>query len=311
MAGRRPFIVIAALLAAGALPQTDAQSWSRAQCAGALPISVDGAVQTWQVVTSAGAKGVAANASALSLVHDQRAYIVGACSEPLAFSAALYATTFKLLGSTLNFTVDLSTAGCACNVAFYLVSMPGYGADNQPDAGEGDGYCDANDVGSQWCPEMDILEANTAAMAVTPHTCSPPTGKHYSKCDKGGCSVNSYKQQATLFGLGSSFMVDSRRPFVVSTSFPADATGQLAAITTIISQGVSSFMLRHTDANCGAGYLEGMTSPLAAGMVPAVSVWGDGGSEMSWLDVPPCSANTACDAASAVGYFSGFSINKL
>ena len=230
------------------------------------------------------------------------------------FSAAMFAGGVgNLVGSVLNFTVDLSTAGCGCNAAMYLVSMPATDASGAPTSGEGDGYCDANDVGREWCPEMDILEANTAALAVTPHRCDAPTNGHYSNCDKGGCSVNPHKTQPTLFGPGAGFTVNSLRPFSVATAFAADpATGLLASITTTIAQGASAaFVLSHTDAVCGAGYLEAMHAPLSAGMVPAISVWGDAGSTMSWLDVPPCDVATSCADATAGAVFSAFTIASL
>merc|ERR1719410_377995 len=64
----------------------------------------------------------------------------------------------KLLGRAMSFTVDLSHVGCACNLAFYLVSMPARGPDGMfshgdEDLGQPPFYCDANKVGGQWCPE--------------------------------------------------------------------------------------------------------------------------------------------------------------
>ena len=64
---------------------------------------------------------------------------------------------YKLLNKTFSFTADISTVGCSCNAAFYLVTMPGYASDNQPSPGkDGDYYCDANDVNGEWCWEMDM-----------------------------------------------------------------------------------------------------------------------------------------------------------
>jgi hypothetical protein len=71
----------------------------------------------------------------------------------------------KLLGKAMSYTVDLSKVGCACNLAFYLISMPALGMDGSASRGTDRGgqppyYCDANKVGGQWCPEVDIMEAN-------------------------------------------------------------------------------------------------------------------------------------------------------
>ena len=280
------------------------------KCVGPLPLSVDGAAETWSVITNAGASGISTSNASVTMAHNDRAYIVSQCL--MAFSPDLYAKNWRLLGRALNFTVDISSSGCACNVAFYMVSMPGFGSDQQPfPAQDGSYYCDANDVDGNWCPEVDIMEANTAALAVTPHTCAAPEGKHFTACDRGGCSVNSHKASASGFGPGPAYTINSLLPFVVSTAFPVDASGALAAMTTTLSQAGASFVLRHTTQACGAGYLANMTAPLAKGMVPAISVWGDAGSTMNWLDVPPCDVAKACDASAAAGIFSDFSITKL
>ena len=58
---------------------------------------------------------------------------------------------YKLKGKTVSYTVDISTIGCSCNAALYLVTMPGIGYNGQPSPGnDGSYYCDANDVNSQW-----------------------------------------------------------------------------------------------------------------------------------------------------------------
>ena len=64
--------------------------------------------------------------------------------------------------------LDLSDVGCSCNAALYWVSMPGYGSDGKPAAGDmGNYYCDANKVGGVWCWEMDTIEANKHVAQVT------------------------------------------------------------------------------------------------------------------------------------------------
>lgn len=60
----------------------------------------------------------------------------------------------------------------------------------------------------------------------------------------------------------------------------------LQNMTSVFSQGSASFTIAHTDAACkGPGYLEALTGALQGGMVLTMSVWGDAGSDMSWLDV--------------------------
>ena len=91
---------------------------------------------------------------------------------------------WKLLNKSLAYTVDLSRVGCSCNAALYLVSMPGYNASSgaSPDP-RSDYYCGANAgkpsdntsaVGGNgnYCPEMDVLEANKFAAQSTPHICN-------------------------------------------------------------------------------------------------------------------------------------------
>jgi hypothetical protein len=215
-------------------------------CAGALEVRVDGAPQAWQVVTFASASSsVAAAGAAVSLGYNARAYVVSACPAGGGnFSAGLFATRLPMLGHAWSFDVDLSTAGCGCNAAFYAVAMPGVAPDGSPAPGSsGDFYCDANKVSGVWCTEMDLMEANTAAFAATPHACDAPDAAGFvPKCDGGGCSLNT-KTNATLLGPGAGFLVDTTRPFSVSTSFPLDAGGALAAVDTLVSQGGASFHL--------------------------------------------------------------------
>jgi hypothetical protein len=84
----------------------------------------------------------------------------------------------NLFGGKIEFDIDLGGAGCSCNVAFYLVSAPGRDYNGNPVRGNrNDYYCDANQVGGIWCPEMDIMEANLYNWRMTPHTCDNPSSK--------------------------------------------------------------------------------------------------------------------------------------
>ena len=67
-----------------------------------------------------GAFNDASTATAVQLTHGSRFYFArsDAClARPQHYSA------WPLVGATLSFTVDISQAGCGCNVAAYLVSM--------------------------------------------------------------------------------------------------------------------------------------------------------------------------------------------
>lgn len=80
---------------------------------------------------------------------------------------------------------------------------------------------------------MDILEANNRAFQVTPHKCGGTPGSYYS-CDGSGCGQNSYWGNALNYGPGSKYIVNTERPFQVSTKFTADGDA-LTEITTEVS----------------------------------------------------------------------------
>jgi hypothetical protein len=303
----------ACVLAALVLPCSAQVAYT---CAGSFAVNLNGEVQAWQVVTGASAwERVSANGSAVTIAYNDRAYLVSDCpASGGVFSPALFAKRLPMLGQTWSFTMDISSAGCGCNGAAYAVAMPGIAANGSfMPGGSGDFYCDANDVGGNWCTEIDLIEANTAAMAATPHACdAPDAAGHVAKCDGGGCSLGT-KNNATLFGPGAGFAIDTRRPFDVITMFPVDAMGQLAAVDTLVKQGAASFRLVHTPSNCGTHWRDTLNAPLAAGMVPVFSLWGDtrSGSDMTWLDTPPCSAATGCAGDSTAAIFSNFAISSM
>jgi hypothetical protein len=77
----------------------------------------------------------------------------------------------KPLGKILSYTVDLSSAGCNCNAALYLVSMAQQRTFKSKKADcKGDPtYCDANGVCGSKCSEIDLMEANNHAFVTTIH----------------------------------------------------------------------------------------------------------------------------------------------
>jgi hypothetical protein len=111
-----------------------------------------------------------------------------------------------LLGGSFEYDVDLSEAGCGCNAALYMIGMPGYGSDGTPfESQNGMYYCDAAAVDGNYCPEFDIMEANTWAYRATSHACNEPVNGHYTWCDSNGtCDVDIiYDHPETAYGPGS------------------------------------------------------------------------------------------------------------
>lgn len=82
----------------------------------------------------------------------------------------------NMLGGSIEYDVDLSNHECGCIAALYTVSMPGKRSDGSlwMDTDKW-GYCDANQVSGNYCPEFDIMEANKWSWATTPHKCDSPT----------------------------------------------------------------------------------------------------------------------------------------
>merc|ERR1719429_370869 len=165
----------------------------------------------------------------------------------------------KLLGKAISFSVDLSKVGCACNLALYLISMPALGWDGNPSRGADRGgqppyYCDANQVGGQWCPEVDIMEANDHTFAATPHKCDAPVNGHYNSCDRSGSGKNT-RDEPSSYGPGETYTIDTRHPFQVETEFP-EKSGILIGMTTTLRQAGRQVVLNHSSSD--ADYLKAL-----------------------------------------------------
>jgi len=237
-------------------------------------------------------QGASASGNTITIKHNARAYLAADCVG--SFQYNMY-QRFYFLDKTLSFTVDLSQAGCGCNAALYLVSMPAYNSQNQPDPTKcGDYYCDANNVCGIFCPEMDVIEANTGALQITPHRCNSPQGKYYPYCDGGGCGQNVAHIDSQSYGPGSNYIINTENPFQVNMSFQTQG-GNLDKIVTVLSQNSKTFQVVHDSGRCGNGYLGDMTEAFRQGMVVTMSYWGTAGDIMKWLDVPPCNINTNCN----------------
>jgi len=266
-----------------------------ARCLGQIPIVGE---ETTYIMTDA--TGVEISGSKVTIKYNNGADFTKECANdftPTSFRP------FYLLDKTFGFTADMSSISCGCNAALYLSKMPAYNQNQQPDPTTcGNYYCDANKVCGAWCPEMDIMEANRASMAVTPHKCDPPTGKYYSHCDGAGCSLRT-KDMGDAYGYGANFKINTNDPFNVSMSFRTQS-GQLSTIVTVLSQGNRQVNIVHDSGKCGGGYLETLTEAFQAGMVLIVSHWsGNSGSDMGWLDIPPCTALEACDKQGTAAFY--------
>ncbi|CZT53202.1 related to Endoglucanase 1 [Rhynchosporium secalis] len=247
----------------------------------------------------------------------------------------------KLTGNEFTFTVDVSKLPCGMNGALYLSEMNKFGGRdflNKGGAELGNGYCDAqcftfpfvDGVGNiegkgACCNEMDIWEANRRSTSIAPHPCNITSMYKCSGaecgfegvCDQWGCTYNPYAlDQPNYYGEQAQAEVDTKRPFTVVTSFPANKRGKLTSIQRkyiqdgkIISNAVVNLPDRAKkdfldDAYCQEnpggtrrftelGGLEEMGEAMSRGMVLALSVWYDVTGFMNWLDSGssgPCNA---------------------
>ena len=183
----------------------------------------------------------------------------------------------KLLNGAVEYDVDLSQMGCGCVAAFYTVALPAIGADGQPDNTDGYYYCDANNITGEFCPEMDIMEANQYSWRTTPHTC-PGSGPHYDWCDRGGSAVTDLQQKGVL---GPGKKIDTGREFHVKIEFGS------ASYKLTVTQGDQVDVSEMND-----GYIGGFGDYLDGRMAFIMSNWGsDDG--ISWLQHGACSGT--CD----------------
>jgi len=285
-------------------------AFSQINC-NALRVSIDGIDETY-FLASAGISSTSDDS--LSVPYGSRAYITSTCDAN--FSPAMFAKKIPMLGRVWRFLYDTSSAGCGCNLSLYATAMPAIDANGEPAPTRGgDYYCDANDVESFWCTEMDVLETNIAALQSTLHACTlPDTDGYVSSCDKSGCGQNTRKISSTAFGSGSTFLIDTRSPFNVTASFPVDSSGFLLNVTTTLSQGSNSITL---PVSCNPENYKNASIGAKFGMVPIISVWGSAsdGNDMTWLDSPPCDANIGCavanGASSIFARLSSFTVEKL
>jgi len=239
--------------------------------------------------------------------HNNFTSLASACDRP-GHPDPQHITQIPLLGRTLSFTADLSHVGCACNLAVYLVAAPARHRSGAPNRGRGDFYCDANKVGGHWCPEIDLMEANNHAFQATPHKCDPPVGDHhYTSCDRGGCAQNT-RDMANAYGMGENFIIDTRHPFEVRSTFEGDQH-TFTGFRTVLSQGGRQVVLDHS--NCNKPYLASLSESVRQGMSLILSYWGKSAATMAWMDSPPCGQEVCQGANAGLGVISKIAVSEV
>jgi hypothetical protein len=180
----------------------------------------------------------------------------------------------SLLGKTWSFTVDLSAAGCGCNVAMYFVSMH---QNTVPGTCDSDYYCDANSVCGTHCAEIDVVEANKHALHTTAHTAYDGSGS------AGGLGGGMRSFTKSDYGPGGR-LVDTSHPFTMHTYFRGSGDSLSAIEVTLV--GASGGTIHYTAST--SSYLSQLSSAVLAGMTPVVSYWS--APDMRWLDSAYCTA---------------------
>lgn len=255
---------------------TLAVAYASAANNGAITIMINGQPHTKYVLSGEWTKKLTrVNGSSITLSGGGRVYLGDSSSDSIN-PESYY--NMPLLGKRLAFDVDMSGVGCNCNGALYFITMPAYNSAQQLTPGEdGEYYCDANQVGGTYCPEMDVFEANKFAMASTAHTCQYQPPHYYSHCDRGGCGRNVLDVDGEGYGPGK--RIDTNRPFTLSVSFITGGNGRLSTVNNYFSQGGQSLQFNA----CNPDYLQWMGMSLP-GIVMSASLWGTGDGGMSWLD---------------------------
>lgn len=289
---------------------------------GAWNVGIDGHGRSLRVVSQEWQRRfVVLNGSRLSLNGGGRVYLADNTTAGSANPHGYF--MFQLLGKRLSYTLDLSAVGCSCNAAIYLVSMPGVNISGSLDPRGGDYYCGAN-AGKggrgNYCPEMDVLEANKFAAQSTPHICNGTNRGpgYYPMCDWHGCMTNTFNTSATAMCPATECIIDSRKPFQHSVDFPLDAKGNLVDIRNSFEQDGRVFRFSTGSASCAgssfnvqrADYLRRMGGNLRAGMVLTLSLWGVSNAGMSWLDgVTGCKGD--CNVTASTTSFSDLTLSTL
>mmetsp|Transcript_18922 Transcript_18922/g.54784 ORF Transcript_18922/g.54784 Transcript_18922/m.54784 type:complete len:434 (+) Transcript_18922:126-1427(+) len=194
-----------------------------------------------------------------------------------------------LPGKTFTCDIELSVAGCGCNINFYLVDMPAKSAGKDHDH-----YCDAQCFdGLGCCAEFDMNEGNANVQQVTNHACTRDYADHPDwQCHKWGDPEA--KTQPHEFSPGVGQGIDGSKRFTFSQEFRV-TDDQLEIITTMTQGSTKVVKTMGPNAQLQAMYKEGS---LEKGMVFVTGYWS--ASDMNWLDGDECGGGSeTCSNAPA------------
>mmetsp|Transcript_93582 Transcript_93582/g.195095 ORF Transcript_93582/g.195095 Transcript_93582/m.195095 type:complete len:554 (+) Transcript_93582:274-1935(+) len=283
-----PFSLLLLFLVGSLLPH-----FGSATCMGEL--AIDGVDKAY--ITGSGIM-LEEDGKTMRLNHNTGISITSACSngwDPNGFQH------FSLLGRTLTFTVDVSQIGCACNVAVYVIQEPARDEGGNPTTGTcsySPYYCDANMVCGQWCPEVDIMEANKMVLKATPHRCDPSNTAKFYNCDRKGFGRNTKDLPDSPYGPGAGHTIDTTKPFEVETYFAGangtgNAVGEFTGMRTVLHQEGRQLVM---ETQASPDYLRDLARPMQDGMSIRITYWGHDAATMKWLDGGPCNAEV-CDGS--------------
>lgn len=225
----------------------------------------------------------------------------------------------NLLNKQISIDIDISEIPCSLNAAVYLVQMPAtsfLGNKSQNLDTLGVGYGDAqcpkdikyfydgktNINQKEICSvEIDLIEANTEALAWTLHPCKD------NKCDKSGADANSYRQGFHNF-YGKGKTVDTTKPITVITQFIGNPLNEVKRFYkqnnniiehpggSLTSHSINKWKTLQQEPNTFEqnGGFSSLTNALKQGMAVIVSLWDDQATNMKWLDSDdrgPCKPN--------------------
>ena len=203
------------------------------------------------------------NADSVHVRYNSRTYALATDSSSSACGGRTFGSpydcvdyaggAYSLAGKTLSFMVDLSSAGCGCNAAVYLVAMPKnldattcrdhcacpQRARHTEQATSCDpasalmcsdrgrrlrlphgSDCDANAVCGARCVEIDLMEANSVAFVSTVHVADDPNGEAFGIAHY--VTPVEKRLKASLdcpYGPRSICAIDTTKPFTASFAF--------------------------------------------------------------------------------------------